>query len=68
MEIEKRVVCSNCGYEIAKVVLNEEGRRALVVPRGFQLIVVDKERNIGSVKCPECDFENETDLNFWRKF
>jgi len=68
MKIEDRVMCSKCGYEIATVVIKDNGKRALEVHMPIQLVVIDKERNIGSVKCPKCGFENQTDLGFWSQF
>jgi DNA-directed RNA polymerase subunit RPC12/RpoP len=66
--VKNRVRCSNCGYEIATGVIKDDGTRALEVRNDIQLVVIDKERNIGSVKCPKCGFENQTDLSFWRRF
>ena len=68
MKIEDRVMCSKCGYEIATVVMKDSGKKALEVHNVIQLVVIDKERNIGSVKCPKCGFENQTDLGFWSQF
>jgi len=67
-EIGDRVRCSKCGYEIATVFVRDNGTRALEVHNAIQLVVIDKERNIGSVKCPKCGFENQTDLSLWRRF
>jgi transcription elongation factor Elf1 len=70
MEINSKecVTCSICGYEIATVKVTTEGIRALKVYDQIELTIIDKEKDIGIIKCPKCGAENQTNLLFWRQF
>jgi len=65
---EDCVTCSECGYEIAAVFLNEEGKRALRIYEKISLIIIDKEKKVGSIKCPKCGGKTQTNLGFWKQF
>jgi transcription elongation factor Elf1 len=62
------VACSECGYEIAAIILNGKGKRALRTYDQVELTIIDKEKNVGSIKCPKCGGKTQTNLEFWRQF
>lgn len=67
MTLEESIACSNCGQVMAEVFINDDGNRVLNVPKSLKLIA-DKERNVAKAVCPTCGFENQTELDFWRRF
>lgn len=62
------IICNKCNFEIATVYEKEDDQKELVIHRKFSLQVVDKEKNLGSVTCPNCGNVMPTDLNFWTRF
>ncbi|MFC1811741.1 hypothetical protein ACFL03_03525 [Thermodesulfobacteriota bacterium] len=64
----KEMKCDNCDFEIATVYKKPDGMEQLVIHKSLHLNIVDKERNIGSMVCPNCEAEIDTDLTFWRRF
>ncbi|MEA2045223.1 MAG: hypothetical protein U9N48_01675 [Euryarchaeota archaeon] len=67
LTIEDRVICTNCGYEIATVLITVDGKRQLRVHHEIAL-TVDKQQGTAYVKCPECGVETPTNLDFWSRF
>jgi DNA-directed RNA polymerase subunit RPC12/RpoP len=65
---EESIACSECDCEIAAVILNEEGKRVLKIFNQIELTIIDKEKNVGSIRCPRCGSKTRTNLEFWRQF
>lgn len=63
-----QVVCDSCGFEIVSVYMKPDGLRELTVNKVVTINVLDKERKLGFIVCPECDNEMTIDLDFFASY
>lgn len=62
------LLCDNCHLEMATVFKNEDGLRQLEIHRILTMTVVDKEKNLAVVTCPDCGNQVDINLDFFARF
>lgn len=61
--------CDECRFEFAKWEGKSKGNRGRleIIGDGIVISVKDRDRNYGTVQCPQCGGETDTDLSFWER-
>lgn len=62
--------CDECRFEFARwegKTKDRKGKLELVGSEGIVISVKDRDRNYGTIQCPKCGGETDTDLSFWER-
>ena len=64
----QKILCSNCGHELARVEEKEDKKQLIVHPPKMELHILSRKPDVFAAVCPECKSKTVVDAELLERF